>query len=409
MTEPLSRDTQAVLLLCGRFAAREQAHPLDLREYNRVIDLLQKQSLRPGSLLEGAARDLDWSGSGIEPSRLQSLLQRGMALGLAVEHWINSGLWIFSRSDDHYPSRLRQHLGRSAPALLWGVGDRRLLARGGVAIVGSRDVDEADVEWTAEIAAACAAADITVISGGARGSDQVAMAAALAANGTTIGVVAEGLGKPAAVARHREAIVDGRLVLISPYYPDAGFNVGNAMGRNKLIYGLAEAALIVRSELRTGGTWAGAEEELRRENAIPLFVRAEDGMPEGNRALVSLGAREAPRRPWSAIREWIPGAADVSSESLSLVRDLPVTPSHGSHTKPSTDDAIITRILAVLDVPRTSNEIATLLGMETATLNPNLKVAVDEKAIDKLMKPVRYARPQPEASGPRQPGLFDRQ
>jgi Predicted Rossmann fold nucleotide-binding protein involved in DNA uptake len=177
MTESLSRDTQAVLLLCGRFAPKEQADPLDLREYNRVVDFLQKQSLRPAFLLDDAALDLDWSESGIERSRLQDLLQRGMALGLAAERWINGGLWILSRSDDDYPSRLRQHLGRSAPPLLWGVGDRRLLNGRGVAIVGSRDVDEADVAWTGEIASACASEGITVISGGARGSDQVAMAA----------------------------------------------------------------------------------------------------------------------------------------------------------------------------------------------------------------------------------------
>src|SRR6059058_970625 len=85
MPESLSKDTQAVLLLCGRFAPREEVQPLDLREYNRVVDLLHKQSLRPAFLVDGNAFDLDWSASGVEPARLRALLGRGMALGLAAE------------------------------------------------------------------------------------------------------------------------------------------------------------------------------------------------------------------------------------------------------------------------------------------------------------------------------------
>jgi hypothetical protein len=182
------------------------------------------------------------------------------------------------------------------------------------------------------------------------------------------------------------------------------------MGRNKMIYGLAEAALIVRSDVQSGGTWAGAEEELRRENAIPLFVRAEEGMAEGNRALVTLGAREAPKRPWNDIREWILAGTNTkqtSVEPLSLVHDTPLEPPPVSRAEPSTDAAIVARILAVLDVPRTSKELATLLGIRPAALSPWLKQAVEEKAIVKLGKPVRYARPEPETSQLQQSGLFD--
>ena len=58
--------------------------------------------------------------------------------------------------------------------------------------------------------------------------------------------------------------MDGRLALVSPYDPAAGFNVGHAMGRNKLIYALADAALVVSSDYQKGGTWTGAVEQLKR-------------------------------------------------------------------------------------------------------------------------------------------------
>jgi predicted Rossmann fold nucleotide-binding protein DprA/Smf involved in DNA uptake len=296
----VSRDTQAVLLLCSRFAPREQVVPLDTREFSRVEELLQQRSLRPGDLLDRT--DLDWAATGLDATRIAQLLDRAMGLGLATERWANGGLWVISRSDSDYPSRLLQHLGRSAPPLLWGVGERSLPVSGGIAIVGSRDIDDAAAKWAEDVAAACAREAITVISGGARGTDQIATAAALNEGGRVIAVLPEGLGRPSVVSRYREAIVDGRLLLLSPVYPDAGFTIGNAMGRNKVIYGIAEAAVIVRADANTGGTWAGAEAELKREDAIPVFVRAEGDLADGNRALLALGAHEFPPQPWSDFR-----------------------------------------------------------------------------------------------------------
>lgn len=48
---------------------------------------------------------------------------------------------------------------------------------------------------------------------------------------------------------HRNLLIGDQLVLISPYDPSAGFNVGHAMQRNKLIYALADASLVVNADL----------------------------------------------------------------------------------------------------------------------------------------------------------------
>ena len=43
------------------------------------------------------------------------------------------------------------------------------------------------------------------------------------------------------------------------------------MGRNRLIYTLADYAVIVASDAESGGTWAGAVETLKN-GWIPIFV-----------------------------------------------------------------------------------------------------------------------------------------
>jgi predicted Rossmann fold nucleotide-binding protein DprA/Smf involved in DNA uptake len=60
------------------------------------------------------------------------------------------------------------------------------------------------------------------------------------------------------------------------------------MERNALIYAIADAAVIVHARFKTGGTWHGAVEALRRRYTR-LIVR-EDANNAAHRALIGLGA-----------------------------------------------------------------------------------------------------------------------
>jgi predicted Rossmann fold nucleotide-binding protein DprA/Smf involved in DNA uptake len=116
MTEPLSADTQAVLLLCSRLGQRNEngAKPLTLRQYNTLARWLREQSMRPGDLLEnaGRARHAELRSAEIAPDIIARLLDPGAALGIMVERWTRQGLFVLSRSDEAYPSRVKGYLGR---------------------------------------------------------------------------------------------------------------------------------------------------------------------------------------------------------------------------------------------------------------------------------------------------------
>jgi len=130
----------------------------------------------------------------------------------------------------------------------------------------------------------------TIVSGGAKGIDQAAMRGALEEGGKVIGVLADSLEKTAMKRDHRYLLMDGQLVLISPYDPNAGFNVGNAMQRNKVIYALADASLVMSSDLNKGGTWTGATEQLDKLKLVPVYVRLTGNDSEGLNALHEKGA-----------------------------------------------------------------------------------------------------------------------
>lgn len=301
----LSPNTQGILLLCASFGQNRQMkpQPLTLGEYNSLASWLLENEMNPGDLLNPIFKNqLSKICVGkLDSDRLVALLERGVMLGLAVEKWTNQGLWVLGRGDSQYPKRLKQRLRHSAPAILYGIGNIELLSEGGLAVVGSRDVDEEGLGYTQRVAQSCAEQGIQVVSGGARGVDSSAMLAVLEAGGTAVGVLADSLSKAAVAGKYRAGIKEGRLALVSAVDPGASFNAGNAMGRNKYIYAVADYALVVSSSVGKGGTWAGATEALERIKDVPIFVRMQENVPEGNRQLLKKGAKPLPVIPASSL------------------------------------------------------------------------------------------------------------
>ncbi|WP_036859479.1 DNA-processing protein DprA [Porticoccus hydrocarbonoclasticus] len=289
----LSPNTQAILLLTGHFskAGNEDVRPLTNREWGQFALWLKEQGLTPEKLLDSNPEALlaHWPDSKITTGRLLQLLNRGSALALAVEKWLRSGLWIITRSDGDYPQRLKMHLKTDSPPVLFGCGNRSLLNRGGIAVVGSRKANDDDLAYSRQLGQLVAAQGYSIVSGGARGIDEFAMLGSLEAEGTVIGVMADSLLRAASSSKYRRHLVNNNLVLISPFYPEAGFNPGNAMQRNKYIYCLADVAVAVHSGT-SGGTWNGVVENLKK-GWVPMWVKPSDDATAGNSLLVKQGAR----------------------------------------------------------------------------------------------------------------------
>ena len=286
--------TQATMLLTATLGRsdRSGAKPLSIREWARFAVWLKDHELEPASLLKCDLASVlsGWADRSITVPRLEELLGRGGALGLALERWQRAGLWVMTRSDPEYPRRLKERLGQVSPPVLYGCGGKALLNRGGIAVVGSRDASEDDLAFTERLGRDAAGQGIAVVSGGARGVDQHAMLGAVGNEGVAVGVLADSLLRSTTSARYRKHVASGRLVLISPFNPEARFNVGNAMNRNRYIYCLSDAAVVIGSKTGKGGTWSGAIEDLEA-GWVPLWVKRSPDAGSGNSKLVARGAR----------------------------------------------------------------------------------------------------------------------
>lgn len=303
-----SPDSLALLLLCSQLGLEDSsAKALTLREWNPLARRLQAASLRPADLLTASMAELQpqLSLSREEATRLDELLSRTDGITRELEHLAYLGIYPITRVDQDYPLRYRQRLKDSAPAVLFYSGEKALLGQPGIAVVGSRHLDEAGQECARFVGNACGLSGQVLYSGGAKGVDTLSMDSALEARGTAVGVLADSLEK--AVRSHQDALRRGDLCLVTPYSPNAGFSVGAAMGRNRLIYCLSDYAIVVASDAETGGTWAGATETLKN-GWVPVFVLDHDKMPDGNRLLLQKGALRFPHpfpEPPLKLAEWL--------------------------------------------------------------------------------------------------------
>lgn len=411
----VSANTQAILLLTAPLIAgrgESSRELLTASEYGKLARFLYEKECQPADLIAVDARKLLIElGKIVNSDRLKSLVARGFLLSQAIERWQTRAIWVVSRADEAYPARLKERLKEMAPPVLYGCGDSAILNTGGLAVVGSRHADPEVLECATKIGELAALSQRTIVSGGARGIDQAAMSGVLEAGGNAAGVLADSLERSALNSGHRNYFRDGQLVLVSPYDPLAGFNVGNAMQRNKLIYALADAALVVQSDYGKGGTWAGATEQLEKLRLVPIYT-----LPNVRQdaALESLGKKGAltwpnPTDP-EAFREALSVA--ISRRSRLDTESLPFSADNGDQSDKVPDEqkpadtsieadlssippdeelfATVRTILNRLEAPKTDKEIAEELKVTTRQVKEWTKRLVKEGDLEKLSAPTRY-------------------
>lgn len=414
MSDRLSANTQAILLLTAPLLtgrAQPSERPLTPTEYRRLARQLHEAGHSPEDLLSADAHSiLDGLGLGPSLERFERLLARGFQLSQAFERWSSRAIWVVSRADADYPLRFKQRLRDDAPPIVYGCGDRAALDDGGLAVVGSRRANDALIDYTMEVGRLAARARCTVVSGGARGVDRAAMSGALELGGRAIGVLADGLEKAAMSRENRASLMQGRLLLLCACDPSAGFNVGNAMQRNKLIYALADFALVVNADYGKGGTWAGAVEQLEKRHFVPVYVRSLGGDSEGINGLRRKGAAVWPE----------PSTVEGFEDLLEMGRRQPLVQPHhqedlfasaaaapqplGVPSAPSSTPSIdsgcgdmseelfskVRELLTQLEHPKSDTEIAAELGVSTPQARQWLLRLIDEGLFMKYTEPVRY-------------------
>ena len=183
-----------------------------------------------------------------------------------------------ARNNPDYPDQLRKCLGMEAPGVLWTKGDRELLQRPAVSLVGSRDLNEDNYQFAVEVGRQAALQGYVLISGNARGADRAAQESCLEHGGEVIKVVADVL---------EEHGLKRNVLYVSEESFDLPFSAARALQRNRIIHSLGQIAFVAQCAFGKGGTWDGTLKNLRN-NWSPVLC-FDDGS-EATLELKQMGA-----------------------------------------------------------------------------------------------------------------------
>jgi DNA processing protein len=193
-------------------------------------------------------------------------------------------------ADDDYPELLR-HLP-DPPLALFTRGNRALLKKTAVAMVGSRHASPYGLNAARHLAGQLSSAGIVVVSGLARGIDAASHEAALDAGGDTIAVL--GTGIDVVYPRSHKKLfraIEERGLIVTEFSPGMPPVSANFPIRNRIISGLAMATVIVEATGRSGSliTARTAAEQGRNVCAVPGTIFAAGA--EGTNRLIQYGAK----------------------------------------------------------------------------------------------------------------------
>ncbi len=250
--------------------------------YTKGASLNQKHFLleqlgSPGAIFSASANTLKESlaeiaGRSIEPALFLKPLSR--ALSDTVKEDIQllerMGANFIPCNSECYPPLLRAT--DSGPLGLFYLGNRELLTKPQIAMVGSRHASRGGKETALHFSASFCAQGFGVTSGLALGIDTASHQGALDASGETTAVIATGIDQvyPSRNRALHRAIAERGLV-VTEFPPKSPPRRNHFPSRNRIISGLSLATLVVEAGLQSGSliTARLAAEQGREVFAIP--------------------------------------------------------------------------------------------------------------------------------------------
>lgn len=286
----MNENSNAIITLCSHLCVGENIAPLEPKEWSELAKKLMHFGLQPKDLLVLSKSELIDT---IEMSpdfaeRVLRLVDRNASLSFEISEYKNIGISIITRADEMYPIKLKKVLNNNCPPLFYCAGDVSLLNEQYIGYVGSRTITDDDIAFTENTVTKTVANGYGVVSGGAKGVDTISEEKALSLDAFVVEYLSDSMIKKIRKNSVIKALRNKKMVLLSAVKPDAPFNVGVAMMRNKYIYAQSSGTIIVRSEYNKGGTWAGAMENLKNNYCVEIC--RDKKIYHGNNALIQNGA-----------------------------------------------------------------------------------------------------------------------
>lgn len=396
-----TNNEMATILFCSYLGIeKDDAKPFSTKEWNELQERITVAGFHgPEVFLEKSIAEIEQAMqlTGNEKQRIENLLSRGAIVGLLLEKYSKRGIYVVTRADKRFPKLLRNRLKLKTPPLLFYCGELDLANKMGIAVVGSRNIEEQGLQFVQELVGKAVREKLAIFSGGAKGVDSVAQQAAIANGGIAVSYIADAMTKKIQNRDILKAIESKQLLLLSDTNPEVGFTVAKAMNRNKYIYASSCGAVAVAADLKKGGTWTGAIENINHK-WVSLGVW-DTNMYTGNKELIVRGGVPINKVKDFSFQTLVDNTfKPVEQESVyqlelftSKVAEKELEYStQTQRSKKSSYDIILPYIIQSLESEKNLEDICEEFDTMKTQMQQWLNRAVSEGKIEKLTRPVRY-------------------
>jgi DNA processing protein len=263
-------------------------------------------------LLDASLTELEGTGM---PAQSAQFVFEGKAKAAAedeLKRVAEAGGSILTPEDEGYPERLREIY--DPPSTLWIRGDVSLLARPGIAVVGTRQPSPYGAGMAELLSRDLANRRIVILSGMARGVDTAAHKGAIEAGGKTVAVWGTGIDViyPKENKKLAEQIVATGGTIVSEYPLGTFPAPQNFPIRNRILSGMSVGVLVIEAAEYSGTriTARCAMEQNRDVYAVPGNVTNKNAW--GPNTLIKQGAKLT--ATWEDIWEDLPSEIRLALE-----------------------------------------------------------------------------------------------
>jgi DNA processing protein len=219
---------------------------------------------------------------------------------------------LLTPADEAYPERLREIY--DPPTALWIRGDSKLLARPGIAVVGTRNPSPYGAGMAELLSRDLANRRLVILSGMARGVDTAAHKGALDAGGKTVAVWGTGIDViyPKENKKLAENIVASGGTIVSEYPLGTFPAPQNFPIRNRILSGMSVGVLVIEAAEYSGTriTARCAMDQNRDVYAVPGNVTNKNAW--GPNTLIKQGAKLT--ATWEDVWEDLPSGIRLQLE-----------------------------------------------------------------------------------------------
>ena len=269
-----------------------------------------------------------------------------------------SGIRAVTRLSEDYPGVLTTIY--DPPPTLYVRGDCPLNGEKMFAVVGSRRSTRDGQRAAREIAEGLARADVTVVSGMARGIDSYAHEGAMAGQGRTVAVLGCGVDVcyPPENDELMARILDSGGAVVSEYVPGTPPLAGHFPQRNRIISGLSRGTLLVEGAKKSGA-----------------MITVNCALDQGRDVFAVPGSIYSPLSA-TPNRMIVDGAIPVISpwEILEYYRwaSRPETSDANPHQKPALEPDALKIVEPLREQELSFEELTQITGFSAAKLNSHL-------------------------------------